>query len=122
MEIDLDPLAKKALEAIYRERDRLGAEDKAKRAFLGDKVVIHLPKRNIKQKLQKVLSSPSRSQLVLNLVSTFIGRVKFLAYLRVIFTFPAQITRLQQQLETLEFQLADQKVKLLKLAKSLEKN
>ncbi len=122
MEIDLGSLAEKALQAIYRERDRLSAESKTTQAFLGEQIVMHLPKRNFTQKLQMVLSSSSRSQLILNLVSILIGRVKFLGYLRVIFTFPAQITRLQGQLEALEFQLADQKVKLLNLSKSLNKN
>ena len=118
----MDALTKTALQAIYRERDRLITDGKRTHALRGDPIEMHLPKRNLKQKLQKVLNSPNRWLLIFNLASTLIGRVKILAYLRVIFTFPAQILTLQRQIESLEFQLADQKVKLLNLSKSLNKN
>ena len=121
-EIDLDALTKTALQAIYRERDRLITDGKRTHALRGDPIEMHLPKRNLKQRLQKVLSSPNRRQLILNLVAILIGRVTLFAYLRVIFTFPAQILSMQRHIESLEFQLADQKVKLLNLSKSLNKN
>ncbi len=117
----MDTLAKKALKEIYSERDRLTREGKSTHALLGDPVVMHLPRRNLRQKLQKILSSPSRSQLFLNLLTTLMGRIKVLAYLKVIYTFPAEITKLKNQVAALEFQLADQKIELLRLTKTLNK-
>lgn len=117
----MDTRIKEALTAIYRERDRLGTASYLARPPRDHSNPLGLPKRNFKQKIQKVLNSPHRWQLIGGLVAALMGRVKVLAYLRVLITFPALITRLQTQVEALEFQLADQRVKLLQLSKSLDK-
>jgi len=118
LESELDSVSKEALKAIMRERDRLAQTSVPQKPSLKAAEPMLLPKRNLKQKLETALRSPHRVHLVVGLIKSLFARVKFLRRIAVFFTFPREIIRLQAKVEALEFQLVDQKVRLLEISKS----
>lgn len=118
----MDPAVKNALSAICTERDRLAKLPYVAHQAALNTTSLSLPKRNLKLKMAKLWASPNRFAMILKFSTNLMRRMKYFHFLRLLFTYPAEINRLQKRFDDLELQLIDHRIKLLQLSKFIKKN